>query len=38
MKMMNEIPATHDGVITKIYPEREQLIEFGQELFEIKIN
>ena len=38
MKLMNEIEAEKDGVITKVFPQREQFIEFGQELFEMRLN
>ena len=38
MKLMNEIEAEKDGVITKVFPQREQFIEFGQELFEMRVN
>ncbi|MFV0555902.1 MAG: acetyl-CoA carboxylase biotin carboxyl carrier protein [Lactovum sp.] len=36
MKVMNEIPAEKDGVVTEILVSTEQLIEFGQELVRIK--
>ncbi len=36
MKVMNEIPAPKDGVITEIMVSAEDVIEFGQELVRIK--
>jgi acetyl-CoA carboxylase biotin carboxyl carrier protein len=38
MKLMNEIEADMDGVITKIYVENGQPVEYGQPLFGIKMN
>ena len=35
MKIMNEITADRDGVITEIFAENKQLVEFGQPLFRI---
>ena len=35
MKIMNEITAECDGVITEIYVENKQVVEFGQPLFRI---
>ena len=36
MKVMNEIPAPQDGIITEIMVNAEDLVEFGQELVRIK--
>lgn len=36
MKVMNEIPAPQDGVITEIMVNAEDVVEFGQELVRIK--
>lgn len=36
MKLMNEIPAEKDGVVTEICAKDGDLIEFGQTLFYIK--
>lgn len=36
MKVMNEIPAPKDGVITEIMVNAEDVVEFGQELVRIK--
>ena len=38
MKMMNEIMAEHDGVITEVCVDNKQLVEFGQILFRIDTN
>lgn len=35
MKLMNEITATVDGVITEILVENEQIVEFNQPLFSV---
>ena len=35
MKLMNEIPADKDGVISKVFPSDGDLVEFGQDLFVI---
>ena len=35
MKIMNEITAERDGVITEIFAENKQVVEFGQPLFRI---
>ena len=35
MKIMNEITAERDGVITEICAENKQVVEFGQPLFRI---
>ena len=36
MKMMNEIEADRDGVITRILVKNGELVEFGQPLFELE--
>ncbi|MDR0199803.1 MAG: acetyl-CoA carboxylase biotin carboxyl carrier protein [Streptococcaceae bacterium] len=36
MKVMNEIPAPQDGVVTEILVTSEQLVEYGQTLVRIK--
>ncbi|MFC4651553.1 acetyl-CoA carboxylase biotin carboxyl carrier protein [Lactococcus nasutitermitis] len=36
MKVMNEIPAPKDGVITEILVSAEEVVEFGQDLVRIK--
>lgn len=36
MKVMNEIPAPKDGVVTEIMVNAEDVVEFGQELVRIK--
>ncbi|MDR1521422.1 MAG: acetyl-CoA carboxylase biotin carboxyl carrier protein [Streptococcaceae bacterium] len=36
MKMMNEIPAGKDGVITEIFIKNEQVVGIGEPLFRIK--
>jgi acetyl-CoA carboxylase biotin carboxyl carrier protein len=36
MKLMNEIVAEKDGIITKIFPNSGDIVEFGQPLFEMK--
>ena len=35
MKIMNEITSEFDGVVEEIFPQNEQLVEFGQPLFKI---
>ncbi len=37
MKLMNEIESDIDGVITKIYPQNGQPVEYGEKLFAIKV-
>ena len=37
MKLMNEIVAEHDGVISKICVTKGQVVEFGTELFQITV-
>lgn len=36
MKVMNEIPAPHDGVITEVLVDNQEVVEFGQGLVRIK--
>ena len=36
MKVMNEVPAPKDGVITEILVDNEEVIEFGKGLVRIK--
>lgn len=36
MKVMNEIPAPHDGVVTEILVQAEAVVEYGEELVRIK--
>ncbi|CQR24286.1 biotin carboxyl carrier protein of acetyl-CoA carboxylase [Streptococcus varani] len=36
MKVMNEIPAPHDGMVTEILVANEDVVEFGQGLVRIK--
>ena len=37
MKLMNEIESDVDGVVTAIYPQNGQPIEYGEKLFAIKV-
>ncbi|HEX2834562.1 MAG TPA: acetyl-CoA carboxylase biotin carboxyl carrier protein [Thermoanaerobaculia bacterium] len=37
MKLMNEIESDVDGVITAIYPQNGQPIEYGEKLFAVKV-
>jgi len=37
MKLMNEIEADVSGVITRVFPENGQPVEFGQRLFAIRV-
>ncbi|HSP16302.1 MAG TPA: acetyl-CoA carboxylase biotin carboxyl carrier protein [Thermoanaerobaculia bacterium] len=37
MKLMNEIESDADGVIEKIYPQNGQPIEYGENLFAIRV-
>jgi len=37
MKLMNEIESDVDGVITAIYPQSGQPIEYGEKLFAVKV-
>ena len=36
MKVMNEIPAPKDGVVTEIFVSNEEMVEFGKGLVRIK--
>lgn len=36
MKVMNEIPAPHDGIVTEILVANEDVVEFGQGLVRLK--
>ena len=36
MKIMNEIPAPKDGIVTEILVENEEMVEFGKGLVRIK--
>lgn len=36
MKVMNEIPAPKDGVVTEIFVANEEMVEFGKGLVRIK--
>lgn len=36
MKMMNELTASLDGVVTRILVQNKQMVEFDQPLFEVK--
>jgi acetyl-CoA carboxylase biotin carboxyl carrier protein len=37
MKLMNEIESDVDGVVSEIYPQNAQPVEFGEPLFAIKV-
>jgi acetyl-CoA carboxylase biotin carboxyl carrier protein len=37
MKLMNEIESDADGVITAIYPQNGQPVEYGEKLFAVKV-
>jgi acetyl-CoA carboxylase biotin carboxyl carrier protein len=37
MKLMNEIESDVDGVITRIYPQNGQPVEYGEKLFAVKL-
>ena len=37
MKLMNEIESDIDGVVTQIYPQNGQPIEYGEKLFAVKM-
>ena len=37
MKLMNEIESDIDGVITKVYPQNGQPVEYGEKLFAVKV-
>jgi acetyl-CoA carboxylase biotin carboxyl carrier protein len=36
MKLMNEVKAEQEGVVTRIHPENGQGVEYGQLLFELE--
>lgn len=36
MKVMNEIPAPKDGIVTEVLVENEEMVEFGEGLVRIK--
>ena len=36
MKVMNEIPAPKDGIVTEVLVENEEMVEFGKGLVRIK--
>ena len=36
MKLMNELPAEQDGIITEICVENGQVVDYGMTLFEMK--
>lgn len=36
MKVMNEIPAPHDGIVTEILVANEEVVEFGQGMVRLK--
>jgi len=38
MKLMNEIESDVDGVISEIYPQNAQAVEFGEPLFAIRVS
>jgi acetyl-CoA carboxylase biotin carboxyl carrier protein len=38
MKLMNEIESDVDGVVTKIFPQNAQAVEFGEPLFAIRLD
>lgn len=37
MKLMNEIESNFDGKIVKVFVQDEEMVEFGQPLFEIEV-
>jgi acetyl-CoA carboxylase biotin carboxyl carrier protein len=37
MKLMNEIESDVDGVITEIYPQNGQPVEYGEPLFSVRV-
>jgi acetyl-CoA carboxylase biotin carboxyl carrier protein len=37
MKLMNEIESDIDGVITRVYPQNGQPVEYGEKLFAVKV-
>ena len=36
MKVMNEIPASKDGIVTEVMVNNDDVVEFGQGLVRIK--
>jgi len=38
MKLMNEIESDVDGVVTRIYPQNGQPIEYGEKLFAVQLS
>lgn len=38
MKLMNEVTAEISGVIIEILPENEDMVEFGQTIFKVKVS
>ncbi|HXH37955.1 MAG TPA: acetyl-CoA carboxylase biotin carboxyl carrier protein [Thermoanaerobaculia bacterium] len=38
MKLMNEIESDVEGVVTRIYPQNRQPIEYGEKLFAVKLS
>lgn len=38
MKLLNEISSPVDGIIKRIYPQNESMVEFGSELMEIEVS
>ncbi len=36
MKLMNEIESDVDGVVTKVFPQNAQAVEYGEPLFAVK--
>ena len=37
MKLMNEIEADVEGTITRVFPQNGQPIEYGEQLFAVKV-
>ena len=37
MKLMNEIESDVDGVVTKVFPQNGQPVEYGEKLFAVKV-
>ncbi|MEA2337818.1 MAG: acetyl-CoA carboxylase biotin carboxyl carrier protein [Thermoanaerobaculia bacterium] len=38
MKLMNEIESDVDGVVSRVYPQNGQPIEYGEKLFAVKLS
>ena len=36
MKLMNEVKAEHEGIVSRVHPENGQPVEYGQLLFELE--